>query len=277
VRRKVSPSPPGSSCRVPRAGRRQTLQSASVPAAVADKRSASGRRAQRHRQRLTDPPDNSALYSEARDVAGGPPVSEDVAEIRAGGRTGFQSRSRPRCCTAPRWALSHNTLVTHHETLGVDLYLRIAPSSISSLLGGRPGTGPSRSTGTSANEGVSTREQPRFPCSRPHQAYGDIQPNMADLVENLNPLLAQSAPAASSCRGTTATSTSGRSSAARLGRPRAGGGSGTRRGDLAAEPPESPRRGLLPEWPWGKLPSPRSTRRRSSHTLVRRRSCWIPP
>jgi lysyl-tRNA synthetase class 2 len=81
--------------------------------------------------------------------------------------------------------------VTHHEALGVDLYLRIAPELYLKrlLVGGLERV--FEINRNFRNEGVSTQHNPEFTMLEAYQAYGDYT-DMADLLEGLIRDVAQS-------------------------------------------------------------------------------------
>src|SRR6202011_1442747 len=81
--------------------------------------------------------------------------------------------------------------VTHHATLGVDLYLRIAPELYLKrlLVGGLERV--FEVNRNFRNEGVSTQHNPEFTMLEAYQAYGDYT-DMADLLESLIRDVAQS-------------------------------------------------------------------------------------
>jgi lysyl-tRNA synthetase class 2 len=150
-----------------------------------DKRSGLQDVERRHRQRYLD----LATNVRAREVLAA--RSKTVAEIRRWlSDRGFIEVETPMLHPIPGGALA-KPFVTHHETLGVDLYLRIAPELYLKrlLVGGLERV--FEINRNFRNEGVSTQHNPEFTMLEAYQAYGDYT-DMADLLESLIRDVAQS-------------------------------------------------------------------------------------
>jgi lysyl-tRNA synthetase class 2 len=150
-----------------------------------DKRSGLQDVERRHRQRYLD----LATNARAREVLVA--RSKTVAEIRRWlSDRGFIEVETPMLHPIPGGALA-KPFITHHETLGVDLYLRIAPELYLKrlLVGGLERV--FEVNRNFRNEGVSTQHNPEFTMLEAYQAYGDYT-DMAELLENLIRDVAQS-------------------------------------------------------------------------------------
>ena len=100
------------------------------------------------------------------------------------GASGGSSRSRrPRCSRSPAGAAAR-PFVTHHNTLDIDLFLRIAPELYLKrlLVGGMERV--FEIGRVYRNEGLSPRHNPEFTMLEAYQAYGDYHA-MMDLTEAL--------------------------------------------------------------------------------------------
>ncbi len=132
----------------------------------------------RHRQRYLD----LATSQRAREVLQA--RSQTVAEIRRWlSERGFVEVETPMLQPIPGGALA-KPFVTHHDTLGMDLYLRIAPELYLKrlLVGGVERV--FEINRNFRNEGVSTQHNPEFTMLEAYQAYGDYT-DMAELLESL--------------------------------------------------------------------------------------------
>jgi lysyl-tRNA synthetase class 2 len=143
-----------------------------------DKRSGLRDVESRHRQRYLD----LATSERAREVLLA--RSQTVSEIRrflAARR--FVEVETPMLHPIPGGALA-KPFVTHHETLGVDLYLRIAPELYLKrlLVGGLEKV--FEINRNFRNEGVSTQHNPEFTMLEAYEAFADYF-TMADLLEAL--------------------------------------------------------------------------------------------
>ncbi|GAC1366351.1 MAG: lysine--tRNA ligase [Actinomycetota bacterium] len=150
-----------------------------------DKRSGLKDVERRHRQRYLD----LATSERARAVALA--RAKMVAEMRRGlAERGFIEVETPMLQPIPGGALA-KPFVTHHETLGVDLYLRIAPELYLKrlLVGGMERV--FEINRNFRNEGVSTQHNPEFTMLEAYQAFADYS-DMADLLEAVISDLAQS-------------------------------------------------------------------------------------
>ncbi|HWD73474.1 MAG TPA: lysine--tRNA ligase [Actinomycetota bacterium] len=150
-----------------------------------DKRSGLQDVERRHRQRYLD----LATNPRAREVLAA--RSKTVAEIRRWlSDRGYIEVETPMLQPIPGGALAR-PFVTHHEALGVDLYLRIAPELYLKrlLVGGLERV--FEVNRNFRNEGVSTQHNPEFTMLEAYQAYGDYT-DMADLLEGLIRDVAQS-------------------------------------------------------------------------------------
>ena len=150
-----------------------------------DKRSGLQDIERRHRQRYLD----LATNPRAREVLAA--RSKTVAEIRRWlSDRGYIEVETPMLHPIPGGALAR-PFVTHHEALGVDLYLRIAPELYLKrlLVGGLERV--FEINRNFRNEGVSTQHNPEFTMLEAYQAYGDYT-DMADLLEGLIRDVAQS-------------------------------------------------------------------------------------
>ena len=143
-----------------------------------DKRSGLRDVERRHRQRYLD----LATSPRARDVLQS--RSKTVAEIRRWlTERGFIEVETPMLQPIPGGALAR-PFVTHHETLGMDLYLRVAPELYLKrlLVGGLERV--FEINRNFRNEGVSTQHNPEFTMLEAYQAFGDYF-DMANLLEGL--------------------------------------------------------------------------------------------
>jgi lysyl-tRNA synthetase class 2 len=107
-----------------------------------------------------------------------------VAEIRRWlSERGFVEVETPMLQPIPGGALA-KPFVTHHDTLGMDLYLRVAPELYLKrlLVGGVERV--FEINRNFRNEGVSTQHNPEFTMLEVYQAYGDYT-DMAELLESL--------------------------------------------------------------------------------------------
>jgi lysyl-tRNA synthetase class 2 len=150
-----------------------------------DKRSGLQDIERRHRQRYLD----LATNPRAREVLQA--RSKTVAEIRRWlSDRGYIEVETPMLHPIPGGALA-KPFVTHHETLGVDLYLRVAPELYLKrlLVGGLERV--FEINRNFRNEGVSTQHNPEFTMLEAYQAYGDYT-DMADLLEGMIRDVAQS-------------------------------------------------------------------------------------
>src|SRR5437879_7903984 len=150
-----------------------------------DKRSGLQDIERRHRQRYLD----LATNPRAREVLAA--RSKTVSEIRRWlSDRGYVEVETPMLHPIPGGALA-KPFVTQHETLGVDLYLRIAPELYLKrlLVGGLARV--FEINRNFRNEGVSTQHNPEFTMLEAYQAYGDYT-DMADLLAGLIRAVAQS-------------------------------------------------------------------------------------
>ena len=132
----------------------------------------------RHRQRYLD----LATSARAREILMA--RSQTVAEIRRFlASRDFIEVETPMLQPIPGGALA-KPFITHHEALGVDLYLRIAPELYLKrlLVGGLERV--FEINRNFRNEGVSTQHNPEFTMLEAYQAFGDYF-DMADLLEAL--------------------------------------------------------------------------------------------
>jgi lysyl-tRNA synthetase class 2 len=94
------------------------------------------------------------------------------------------SRSRRPCCTSRPAARTHDPFITHHNTLDMQLYLRIALElHLKRLIVG----GMERVFEIGRifrNEGISTRHNPEFTMMELYQAFGDYS-EMIEITEAL--------------------------------------------------------------------------------------------
>ena len=143
-----------------------------------DRRSGLQNVERRHRQRYLD----LATSERARSVALARATM--VADLRRRlSDRGFIEVETPMLQQVPGGALA-KPFVTHHDTLGLDLYLRIAPELYLKrlLVGGMERV--FEINRNFRNEGVSTQHNPEFTMLEAYQAFGDYT-DMADLLESL--------------------------------------------------------------------------------------------
>ena len=143
-----------------------------------DKRSGLQDVERRHRQRYLD----FATNPRARQILQA--RSRAIAEIRRWlSARGFVEVETPMLQPIPGGALA-KPFVTHHDTLGMDLYLRIAPELYLKrlLVGGLEKI--FEINRNFRNEGVSTRHNPEFTMLEAYQAFGDYT-DMAELLETM--------------------------------------------------------------------------------------------
>ncbi|HEU5003594.1 MAG TPA: lysine--tRNA ligase [Actinomycetota bacterium] len=143
-----------------------------------DKRTGITRVEARHRRRYLD----LATSDRAREIV----VARTtlVAEMRrALTEEGYVEVETPMLHPIPGGALA-KPFVTHHEVLGADLYLRIAPELYLKrlLVGGMEKV--FEINRNFRNEGVSTQHNPEFTMLEAYQAFGDYT-DMAALLERL--------------------------------------------------------------------------------------------
>ena len=199
----------------------------------------------RHRQRYLD----LATNEHSRSVALA--RSTMVGKIRAwlAGRH-FIEVETPMLQPVPGGALA-KPFVTHHDALGMDLYLRIAPELYLKRLLVAGFDRVFEINRNFRNEGISTQHNPEFTMLEAYQAFGDYT-DMADLLEALIRDVARSVTGAERVPW----SDGSIDFAVPFARVRlvdlvaqAGVDTG---GDLAAE---CDRMGVAhdPSWPWGKL------------------------
>ena len=112
-------------------------------------------------------------------------ASQIVRRIRTLPRaTAASSKSKPRCCSPSRRRRAR-PFVTHHNTLDIQLYLRIAARAV-------PQAPPRRRlqqglrdrTATSATKASARRHNPEFTMLEAYEAFGSWE-TMADMVEEL--------------------------------------------------------------------------------------------
>ena len=143
-----------------------------------DKRSGITRVEARHRRRYLD----LATSDRAREIVAA--RSATVAGMRrALTEEGFVEVETPMLHPIPGGALA-KPFVTHHEVLGTDLYLRIAPELYLKrlLVGGMEKV--FEINRNFRNEGVSTQHNPEFTMLEAYQAFADYT-DMAALLERL--------------------------------------------------------------------------------------------
>lgn len=210
-----------------------------------DRRSGLQNVERRHRQRYLD----LATSDRARAVAMA--RAKMVAEIRARlTNQGFIEVETPMLQPVPGGALA-KPFTTHHDTLGLDLYLRIAPELYLKrlLVGGMERI--FEINRNFRNEGVSTQHNPEFTMLEAYQAFGDYT-DMANLLEGLIREVAVAVTGAAAVAWWDADIDFGRPfrRATLVELVREAGADPD--GDLAAE---CERLGIAvnPAWPWGKL------------------------
>ncbi len=132
----------------------------------------------RYRQRYVDLFTNPEVMATFRDRSA---IVQSVREFLA--RRGFQEVETPMMQSIAGGAAA-KPFITHHNTLDMDLYLRIAPELYLKrlLVGGMEKV--FEVNRNFRNEGISTRHNPEFTMCEVYQAYADYQV-MMDLMEEL--------------------------------------------------------------------------------------------
>lgn len=132
----------------------------------------------RYRQRYVDLFTNPEVMATFRDRSA---IVQSIREFLT--RRGFQEVETPMMQSIAGGAAA-KPFITHHNTLDMDLYLRIAPELYLKrlLVGGMEKV--FEVNRNFRNEGISTRHNPEFTMCEVYQAYADYQV-MMDLMEEL--------------------------------------------------------------------------------------------